>query len=165
MQRRKRLLTHMTINASAKMFHCKGFRATFLLLKLQRNTISTYQAISQHAAFQRDIYGSTFLSILIRLTSIILISERLSNLANAGWRIFICGTFLLSVPDPLCFFSYFHSRACIIRFYRLHASMKFSMFLMDCMVVFQGFAVLAEVACFCFKFNYTDFLSCLCLKQ
>ena len=34
--------------------------------------------------------------------------------------------------------------------------MKFSMFLMDCMVVFQGFAVLTEVASFCFKFNYTD---------
>lgn len=45
MQRRKRLITHMMINVSAKMVHCNGFRATFLLLKLQKNTISTYLAI------------------------------------------------------------------------------------------------------------------------
>jgi len=156
MQRRKRLLTHMTINASAKMLHCNGFRATFLLLKLQKNTISTYLAtlssitwglfpfpalncqkqLSQHAAFQRDICASTFLSMSIRLTSIILILQHLSSLANAGWRVFIYGTFPPSIPNPLRFFSYFQSRACIIRFYRLHASMKFPMLLMDCMVVF-----------------------------
>ena len=46
MQRRKQLFTHMTINASPKMFHCNGFRATLLLLKLQKTTISTYLAIS-----------------------------------------------------------------------------------------------------------------------
>lgn len=46
MERKKRLITHMTINASAKMFHCNGFRATFLLLKLQKKTISTSKAVS-----------------------------------------------------------------------------------------------------------------------
>lgn len=93
-----------TVTASGPRFCCWNCRKPqFQLIWLFRLPITwglvpfpdlnCQKQLSQHAAFQRDICASTFLSMSIRLTSIILILQHLSNVANAGWRVFICGTF------------------------------------------------------------------------